>query len=103
MARGAYEFFSGMTRGRTRWTKKVAEKTPVFEDRDNGIGWVLSIGYNTGLKRYLLMTDHIASNRGNLGIFDAPEPWGPWTTAVFLDEAQGTNFGAGHIEANTFF
>jgi hypothetical protein len=49
------------------------------------------------------MTDHTISNRGNLGIFDAPEPWGPWTTALFLNEADGSNFGTGHVEPNTFF
>ncbi|MGH9628875.1 MAG: DUF4185 domain-containing protein [Bryobacteraceae bacterium] len=103
MDRTAYEFFAGTVGGQPAWSKNVLRKLPVFEDRDNGTGWVMSIGFNAGLERYLLMTDHTASNRGNLGIFDAPEPWGPWTTVLYLDEAQGTNFGANRIEPNTFF
>lgn len=103
MDRSTYEFFAGIAGGRPTWTKNIAQKRPVFEDRENGTGWVLSVTYNRGLRRYLLMTDHITSNRGNLGIFDAPEPWGPWTTVLYLDEARGTNFGAGRIEPNTFF
>lgn len=103
MDRSAYQFLAGVIRGRPVWSDDIAQKQPVFEDRNNGTGWVMSVTYNAGLRRYLLMTDHIASNRGNLGIFDAPEPWGPWTTVLYANESQGTNFGAGRIEPNTFF
>jgi hypothetical protein len=24
--------------------------------------------------------------RGGFGVYDAPEPWGPWTTAYFTEE-----------------
>ncbi|MCC6860806.1 MAG: DUF4185 domain-containing protein [Bryobacterales bacterium] len=104
MDRRAYEFFSGLNGGRPLWTSAVSRKQPVFEDRANGVGWVLSVAWHAGVRRYILMTDHKRSNRGNLGIFDAPEPWGPWTTALYLDEAQGTNFAANREEPdNTFF
>jgi hypothetical protein len=103
MERAAYEFFAGLDKGHPLWTPEIARKRPVFEDRENGVGWVLSVNYNAGLGRYLLLTDHTVSNRGNLGIFDAPEPWGPWTTAVFLNESDGTSFGAGRLVPNTFF
>jgi predicted amidohydrolase YtcJ len=98
--RGAFEFYSGSGQ---RWTADVSRKAAVFEDRENGVGWVVSAGYNSGLKRYLLVTEHTASQRGNWGIFDAPEPWGPWTTVVYGSESEGSQFGAGHVEPNTFF
>ena len=51
-----------------------------------------SITYNPGLKRYLwCQTDPDSSHRqgvrfeGGFRIYDAPEPWGPWTT-VFATE-----------------
>jgi hypothetical protein len=101
--RDAYEFVVGWKGRRTPvWGSDVARKVAVFED-PRGVGWVMSATYHVGLKRYLLMTDHEVSNRGNLGIFDAPEPWGPWTTALYLNESEGTNFGNGRIEPNTFF
>lgn len=103
MDRSAYQFFAGIVRGKLEWTADVARKQPVFEDRSNGVGWVMSVTYNAGLRRYLIMTDHTTSNRGNLGIFDAPEPWGPWSTVCYFDESQGNQFGAGHVEPNTFF
>jgi len=36
--------------------------------------------------------------RGKLGIFDAPEPWGPWTTVAYYQ-----NWGDGHVPLNTFY
>ena len=81
------------------WTKDITRKTPVFEDRENGVGWVCSVSYNAGLKRYILMVDHTASSRGNLGVYEARDPWGPWSTVHFASEP----FGAGHVPANCFF
>jgi hypothetical protein len=60
-------------------------RKPVFTD-PNGVGWNLSVSYNIGLDRYILITEHTASQVGNMGMFDAPEPWGPWTTIVYYTE-----------------
>jgi hypothetical protein len=60
-------------------------RTPVFTD-PNGVGWNLSVSYNIGLGRYILITEHTTSQVGNMGMFDAPEPWGPWTTIVYYTE-----------------
>ena len=46
----------------------------------------MSVSYNPGLKRYLLCTEHDAGFHGNLGILDAPEPWGPWTSVWYGSE-----------------
>jgi hypothetical protein len=50
--------------------------------------------YNRGLKRYLLTTSHHPAGRkathtAALGIFDAPEPWGTWTTVYYDDHWSG--------------
>ncbi len=92
MERAAYEFFAGMDSQRQpSWTDDVRASRPVFED-PRGVGWCMSVSYNAGLKRYLLSTEHDTSFRGNLGIFDAPEPWGPWTTVAY--ESNWGNFGS---------
>lgn len=83
MERSAYEFFAGLdAAGQPMWTSDLAARRPVFEDA-NGVGWAVSVSYNAGLRRYLLCTEHNESCQGNLGIFDAPEPWGPWTTVGY--------------------
>lgn len=96
--RARYEFFSGRDKeGRPRWSADLAEKQPVFED-PNGVGWNLSVSHNPGLRRYLLATEHGATHAGRFGLFDATEPWGPWTCVAYEE-----NWGAGHIEVSTFF
>lgn len=72
-------------------------RKPVFED-PNGVGWCMSVSYNAGLERYLLSTEHTSSFQGNLGIFDAPEPWGPWTTVEYTP-----NWGNGHVSGHLFY
>jgi hypothetical protein len=99
--RTAYEFFAGLGgQGQPTWTSDLAERRPVFEDA-NGVGWVVSVSYNAPLGRYLLATEHTRTTQGRLGLFDAPEPWGPWTTVSYAEE--GAPFGAGHIDGSTFF
>lgn len=96
--RTRYEFFAGLAAGRQpRWSADLAQKAPVFTDA-NGVGWNLSVSHNAGLRRYLLATEHTESHVGKFGLFDAPEPWGPWTTVAY-DET----WGAGHIEVSTFY
>ena len=98
LARESYEFFAGVDQtGNPRWTSDLIARKAVFEDT-NGVGWNTSASYNPGIRRYLLITEHVASMKGNIGIFDAPEPWGTWTT-VFYASA----FGAPHVETTSFF
>ncbi len=97
MDRSTYEFFTGLnTNGDPQWSTNVGDRQPVFDD-PNGVHLV-SVSYNPDLRRYLLTTPHTQKNAGNLGIFDAPEPWGPWTTVLYEN-----GWGAGDIQTNTFY
>ncbi|MGI9543902.1 MAG: hypothetical protein ACR2MX_11620, partial [Cyclobacteriaceae bacterium] len=100
--KSAYQWFSG-TASNPQWVSGIQNAKAVFTDA-NGVG-VASVSYNAGLGRYLLTSWH-ASNptaitgagvTGRWGIFDAPEPWGPWTTVAYYDK----NWGIGNNE--TFF
>ena len=80
------------------WTLKVmrlggavSEKVPVFEDPE-GVGWCMSAYYHPSLKRIILTTQHTGNASGLLGIFDAPTPWGPWTTVKYFEPSNA--FGA---------
>lgn len=98
MNREAHEFFAGFdVAGKPRWSARITDKQPVFSDA-NGVGWNVSVSYNAGLKRYLLATEHGSTHEGKFGLFDAPEPWGPWTTVAY-EEA----WGEGHIGVSAFF
>ncbi len=96
--RSTWEFFERLDdQGKPVWTRELSHRRPVFRD-DNGVGWCISVSYNAGLERYLLCSEHTETHRGKLGIFDAPEPWGPWTTVAYFD-----NWGEGHVPLNTFY
>ena len=81
--KSAYEYFAGWDAGQPLWTDKFAGRKPVFE----AIGkcYRPNLVYNPGIKRYMLVTLPWKKD-GNydryLGIFDAPNPWGPWTIAT---------------------
>ena len=103
MKREAYEFFSGFNDNKPVWSGNVKEKQPVFID-ENGVGTPTGISYNPGLKRYLLATEHLKPHSGMLGVFESPNPWGPWSTVTYLTDE--TWFGHDNQEvvpANCFF
>ncbi|HEY66293.1 MAG TPA: DUF4185 domain-containing protein [Caldilineae bacterium] len=76
--REAYEFFQRLDdAGEPVWTPDIHQRGPVF--RYLGRCQRMDVVYNPGLRRYLLALGF--NHRGGWGIFDAPEPWGPWTTA----------------------
>lgn len=90
--RSAYEFFVRIgDDGRPLWTNDIDERGPVF--RNPGECYRSSINYNEGLKRYLWCqtdpdTSHPQGTRfaGGFRVYDAPEPWGPWTTVFSVEE-----------------
>lgn len=83
MTRPSYEFFAGLDgSGNPTWTADINQMKPVFTD-PNGVGWGVRAFYDPVLHRYLL-TDQ-RNDSAAWGIFDAPEPWGPWTTVAYYD------------------
>ncbi len=78
-----YKYFSGMHDSLPTWTTSLEKKQPVFKNAVDGVGWNLSVSYNAPLERYFLMTEHTESHAGYHGMFDAPNPWGPWTTVEY--------------------
>ena len=85
--RGAYQFFAGRdARNRPAWTADIARRGAVF--RHEGRCYRSGISYDAGLKRYLwcqVLPGDDPRFHGGFGIYDAPEPWGPWTTAYFTE------------------
>jgi Domain of unknown function (DUF4185) len=87
----SYEYFTGVSRilRRARWSSREADAAPVFADGNNVSG--PSAVYDAGLGRYLLTAGHYASgddndsSAGQVGIFEAPNPWGPWATVGYYE------------------
>ncbi|MBI1369706.1 MAG: serine hydrolase [Planctomycetes bacterium] len=80
--RAAYEFFTQLdAQDAPRWSRNVDDAKPVFTD-PNGLR-IAGAVYHPQLRRFLFSTYHISP--GQLGVFDAPRPWGPWTTISYQD------------------
>jgi hypothetical protein len=86
--REAYEFFAGLDdAGQPRWSADVGQRRAVFEHP--GKCYRSGITYNAPLRRYLwcqVLPGPDPRFAGGLGIYDAPEPWGPWTTVFFTTQ-----------------
>lgn len=97
--RDAYEFFQGMgADGNPLWAKDIAQRKAVF--RHPGKCRRSAISYHAALKRYLWCQTLPGGDtrfEGGFGIYDAPEPWGPWTTAYFTE-----HWDVGPGETNSF-
>ena len=71
------------------WSPRATDAVPVFADAENAVGPV--VVYDAPLGRYLLTIGHDRSGRprdmapGKLGVFEAPHPWGPWSTVYYGD------------------
>lgn len=99
--RGAYEFFKRFGPDRNPvWTSDITQRGAVFTepDRCHRSG----ISYNAPLKRYIWWQAKYprgvdGRSAGMFAIFDAPEPWGPWTTAYYTD-----NWDVGAGETGSF-
>ena len=85
--RGAYEFFKGLGGdGTAAWTRNISERGAVFIHA--GKCYRSGITYNAGLKRYLwcqVLPGKDPRFAGGFGVYDAPQPWGPWTTAYYTE------------------
>ena len=100
--REAYEFFGELDKNRNPiWVKNIKERGAVFYDQ--GGCFRSGISYNAGLKRYIWWQAKFPEgidgrfDAGMFGVFDAPEPWGPWTTIYYTK-----NWDVGAGETGSF-
>ena len=101
--RQAYEFFQARDPvGRPVWTRNIRERGAVFVSPERC--WRSGISYNAGLKRYLWCQTLPFSKdqrgprfQGGFGIYEAPEPWGPWRTVFYTE-----NWDVGPGETSSF-
>lgn len=103
--RDMWEFVSGINpAGDPIWSKDASKAVPVFEYPEmTGQNHVV---YNKGIGRYImgnycfvdefgnprpLHADEIARGPSQLTLFEAPEPWGPWS--IFYQEDNWGTYG----------
>lgn len=107
--RDAYEWYAARDHDGPRWTADRTQRGHVFTFP--GHCCRSGITYHAPLQRYLWWQQHTFTHgelhfgdpatdtryHGGFGIYDAPEPWGPWTTIYFTE-----NWDVGPGEAACF-
>lgn len=84
--RQAYEFFQRVQPdGVPVWSADRHQAVPIFTDLQGMTP--AAVSYDPALQRFLLTCFHVGP--GQLGVFDAPTPWGPWTTIAYLENWGG--------------
>ena len=88
LERSRYGFFAGLGEsGKPLWSPDISKRKPIFTDPKGTQR--IAITYNAALGRYILTTSHLigqkATHTAALGVFEAPEPWGPWSTVYYDD------------------
>ncbi|ABC30131.1 hypothetical protein HCH_03381 [Hahella chejuensis KCTC 2396] len=94
---GAYEYYAGGNGGAAKWSKNWKDRAPAFQDKKGGVGWNCSSFYHVGLDRFFLFTQHGENASGNIGLFEAETPWGPWKTVHYANQ-----FTNGKVEDTSF-
>ncbi len=82
----AYEYFVTLdSSGNPTWSPDISKRSPVFQYP--GHCYRGSVTYDTPIKRYLWWQGGQTDGRfkGGFSVYDAPEPWGPWTTVYHTD------------------
>ena len=90
MDRPSYEFFVDLDgNDNPIWSSNINERGSVFTHENGALRSALT--YNAALSRYIWwqgIPDPDLDERSALlgfGVYDAPEPWGPWTTVYYTE------------------
>jgi hypothetical protein len=81
--RSAYEFFAALDGTQPRWSRDIDDRRLAFSNTGGGIMWGFAAVYHPDTERYLLTVRH--NDSSGWGLYDAPNPWGPWTTAAHYE------------------
>ena len=95
-----WTYLSALSAGNVpTWSSNLAARIMIFQDATDG-NHVTQVSYNKPLNRYMMTTlqgkRRLVDGTMIFGMYDAPEPWGPWHTVVKQDaQAIGPNLSTG--------
>ena len=78
----SYEYYAGPG---PVWSAEFSKAQPVFVDASGRC--ITHVAYDVGLRRFIASVQ--GHSVGQTGLFDAPQPWGPWTTIAYYQDWGG--------------
>jgi len=103
---GSYQYYAGTdAAGNPEWSSTNTNAVPIFKDTNGHYTELISVVYNPGIGRYVAMANHGEEGKSGglpaerqVGIFDSPNPWGPWTTVDYEENFDNTECGSTCLE-----
>jgi hypothetical protein len=89
--------------GDPNWVSSSATASAVWTDLNNADSIVVT--FDKAMGRYIAYDDHGSGFERQVGLFDGPSPWGPWTTFDYEEQFDNTGCGTnclGNGEAVSF-
>jgi hypothetical protein len=93
-----WSYFAGMdSSGNPTWSPSSANAAPVWSDSNYAES--VEVVFDPGIGRYIAYNDHGNACGGSpcerqVSLFDAPSPWGPWTTFDYEENFDNANCGS---------
>jgi hypothetical protein len=83
--------------GNPSWSQSSATAAPIWSDPNQS--QYLAVTFDRAMGRYIAYSDHGSGCAGTpcerqVGLFDAPSPWGPWTTIDYEEQFDNTGCGS---------
>jgi hypothetical protein len=99
----SYEIYAGTDQaGNPVWNSLATQATtmqPVFTDRGPTPLTLGGVIYDTGLHRYIGVAE---GNVNQAAFYDAPTPWGPWTSIGYYGASSSGAGGWGNLGTTSF-
>jgi hypothetical protein len=89
---GYYQYFTHADAGsgESHWSTAESRAAAIYYDRNHALG--AEVVYDRGIRRFLMTVGHSPSggdgdaSAGQVGLFEGPHPWGPWSTIGYYDD-----------------
>jgi hypothetical protein len=95
-----YQVYAGMTASGPNWvTNGWSQMQPIFQDNGKNPLVLGKVVYNAGLKRFIGMGQDFVNQAA---FYDAPNPWGPWTTIEYYGSNSNNTGGWGNLGTTSF-
>lgn len=101
---GNWSYYSGTdASGNPTWASSSSSAVPVWTDPDHA--QTIEVTFDRAIGRYIAYNDHGTVCGGapcerQVGLFDAPSPWGPWTTFDYEENFDNTGCGTNCLGDN---
>jgi hypothetical protein len=100
LTKSAYQVYSGIdASGNPQWSSNWSEMQPIFVDNGPRPLPISKVVYNSVLKRFVGVGQGLVNQDA---FYDAPNPWGPWTSIGYYNSNLDNSGGWGNLGTTSF-